>query len=120
MDEITIKSPQITHISWGKMEIEGVGSGKDFKLYPGGGREWDWGEHGTRHSPGILPADVEELLEHGSKVIILSRGIELRLKTAPETLELLKDQGIKVYIEETIEAVEIYNELAEQAHSVHG
>ena len=30
-------SPRIVRISWGRMEIEGLGAGKDFKLYPGGG-----------------------------------------------------------------------------------
>jgi len=34
-------SPRIVRISWGRMEIEGLGAGKDFKLYPGGGRAWD-------------------------------------------------------------------------------
>jgi hypothetical protein len=47
------------------MDVEDLGSGKDFKLYPGGGREWDWTETNTGHVPGIQPADVEELLEHG-------------------------------------------------------
>ena len=61
----SILSPQITHVSWGRMEVEGVGTGKDFKLYPGGGREWDWRETGTQHVPGIQPADVQELLDHG-------------------------------------------------------
>jgi len=31
------QSPRINHIFWGKMEVEGIGKGKDFKLYPGGG-----------------------------------------------------------------------------------
>ena len=57
------RSPRITHISWGRMEVDGLGTGKDFKLYPGGGRAWDWNETGTRHVPGIQPADVAELLD---------------------------------------------------------
>ena len=57
-----LRSPLVTHISWGRMEVEGLGEGKDFKLYPGGGREWDWSETGTQHVPGIQPADVEELM----------------------------------------------------------
>ncbi len=61
------QSPRITHISWGRMDVEGLTTGRDFKLYPGGGREWDWTETGTRHEPGIQPADVEELLDHGSR-----------------------------------------------------
>jgi hypothetical protein len=44
------------------MEVEGLESGKDFMLYPGGGRPWDWSEHGTRHQPGIQPADVQSLV----------------------------------------------------------
>ena len=79
-------SPKITHISWGSMEVDGLGKGKDFKLYPGGGREWDWAETNTRHVPGIQPADIQELLEHGCKAVVLSRGMLLLLRTCPETL----------------------------------
>jgi hypothetical protein len=106
-------SPRILDVSWGHMEVEGLGSGKDFKLYPGGGREWDWRETGTRHFPGIQPADVQELLEKGSKVIVLSQGMKLMLQTCPETLQLLKQKGIPVHRAETRRAVELYNELAE-------
>ena len=106
-------SPRITHISWGHIEVEGLGSGKDFKLYPGGGREWDWRETNTEHIPGIQPADVQELLEKGSKVVVLSRGIQLRLQTCPETLQLLKEKGIGVHVEETRTAADLYNKLAE-------
>jgi hypothetical protein len=105
----------ITRISWGRMVVEGLGEGKDFKLYPGGGRLWDWNETGTRHSPGIQPADVQELLDEGCRVVVLSRGMQLVLQTCPETLELLKEQGVEVYVEETTLAVERYNALAETA-----
>ncbi|MEO3856878.1 Mth938-like domain-containing protein [Acrocarpospora sp. B8E8] len=107
-----VRSPLITHISWGRMVVEGVGEGKDFKLYPGGGRAWDWNETGTRHSPGIQPADVEELLERGSEVIVLSRGMQLVLQTCPETLAMLKEKGAEVFVEETTAAVGRYNRLA--------
>ena len=110
----TPRSPRINHISWGRIEVEGVGTGKDFKLYPGGGREWDWRETGTQHDPGIQPADVEELLDNGANVVVLSRGMQLALKTSPKTLEVLKKRSITVYVKETKEAVEIYNRLAEK------
>ena len=80
------------------MEVDGVGSGRDYKLYPGGGREWDWKETDTHHVPGIQPADVEELFDHGSKVIVLSRGMQLALQTAPETCELLQERGVPYHI----------------------
>lgn len=105
-------SPRITRLSWGRIEVEGVGQGKDFKLYPGGGRVWDWRETGTRHVPGIQPADVEELLEQGARVIVLSRGMEQALQVCPETLELLRNRGVAAHVEETRAAVELYNRLA--------
>jgi hypothetical protein len=111
-DEVS-RSPRISHISWGRMEVDGVGPGKDFKLYPGGGRAWDWNETGTRHVPGIQPSDIQELLDRGSTVIVLSRGMDLVLQTCPETLELLRQRGIPVHVEETRAAVELYNTLAE-------
>jgi hypothetical protein len=95
------------------MEVEGLGTGRDFKLYPGGGREWDWTETDTHHVPGIQPADVLELLEHGSKVVVLSRGMQLVLQTCPETLQMLRERGIPVHVEETKAAVALYNKLAE-------
>jgi hypothetical protein len=95
------------------MVVEGLGEGKDFKLYPGGGRPWDWNETGTRHTPGIQPVDVQELLDHDSQVIVLSRGMQLVLETCPETLGFLKAQGIEVHVEETTAAVQRYNALAE-------
>ena len=113
------RSPRIAHISWGCIEVEGVGSGKDFKVYPGGGREWDWRETGTQHDPGIQPADVEELLEKGASIVVLSRGMALRLKTSPETIQLLDQRSIPVHVKETKEAVALYNKLAE-THAVGG
>ncbi len=113
-------SPRVTGVSWGHMEIEGVGSGKDFKLFPGGGREWDWRETGTAHSPGIQPADVEELVEHGARVVVLSRGMLKRLSVRPETLSFLEDHGVTVHVDETKKAVAYYNEPAERGERVGG
>ena len=108
------RSPRVESIDWGRMEIEGIGPGKDFKLFPGGGRPWNWTETGTHHLPGIQPADVDELLAKGSRVIVLSRGMMLVLWTMPETLALLEEAGVDVHVDETRRAVGIYNELAER------
>lgn len=77
------RSRRILAVARGRMEVDGIGAGKDFKLYPGGGRGWDWNETGTRHSPGIQPADVEELLAHGATVVVLSLGMNRRLQVDP-------------------------------------
>ncbi len=114
------QSPYINYISWSRMDVEGVGEGKDFKLWPGGGRQWDWRETGTHHVPGIQPADVEELLDNGSQTIVLSRGMWLALQTCQETIALLDDKHIPVHIAETKEAVKIYNDLVSDGEAVGG
>ncbi len=112
MGEETKRSPKVLSVAWGRMDVEGLGTGKDFKLYPGGGREWDWAETGMRHRPGIQPEDVEELLERGATVVVLSRGMDLQLAIDPRTVEHLDERGITLHIAETSEAVGLYNELA--------
>lgn len=107
------KSPRILEISWGHIEVEGIGAGKDFKLYPGGGREWDWTETGTRHNPGIQPADAAELLAHGASTVVLSQGIDKQLQVDPATMEYLEQRSITIHVAETRQAVQIYNKLAE-------
>nr|BFE73597.1 hypothetical protein GCM10020092_068980 [Actinoplanes digitatis] len=77
----------------GRIEVEGLGVVKEAKLYPGGGREWDWSETGTRHSPGIQPADVEEILLHGATAVVLSRGMDLRLQVGPARARVSRAAG---------------------------
>jgi hypothetical protein len=105
-------SPRIVSISWGRMDVDGLTPGKDFKLYPGGGREWDWSETGTRHSPGIQPQDVTELLDHGALVVVLSCGMQSQLQVDPRTLTFLDERGVTAHVLETNQAVKLYNELA--------
>jgi hypothetical protein len=106
-------SPRISHLSWGHIEVEGHPPFKDAKIFPGGAREWDWRETGTRHVPGIQPADVRELIEHGAKVVVLSQGIWQRLQVCPETLELLAKNDIQVEVLQTEDAVNRFNVLRE-------
>jgi len=108
-------SPRITHLSWGHLEVEGREAPlKDAVLFPGGSREWDWGETGTDHDRGIQPADVEELLENGATVVVLAQGMYGRLQVCEETLQMLEDRSTPVHVLHTEEAVRRYNELREQ------
>ena len=114
-------SPRVTGLSWGSTEVEGAGgSYRDAKLWPGGSREWDWNETGTGHMPGVQPADVEELVEHGARTVVLSRGQHGRLRVQDETLAFLEDRGVEVHVLPTDEAVERYNELAQAGEAVGG
>lgn len=111
--DVAVKSPKIIDLSWGQVEVESLGEFKDVKLFPGGGRAWDWGETGTSHTLGIQITDVEELLEHGAEVVVLTRGVLGRLNVMPEMVSELQNKGITVYVLKTREAVKKYNKLRE-------
>jgi hypothetical protein len=105
------RSPRVLDLSWGRMEVEGLGVGKDFKLFPGGGRLWDWSLSGTQHEPGILRRDVDDLINNGATVVVLSQGMELLLQVPRSTIEYLEERSIVVHVAGTNEAVAIYNDL---------
>ncbi len=115
----TPASPRIRHLSWGRLEVEDPDGStqryKDAKLFPGGSRAWDWSETGTSHEGGIQPADVEELLRHGAGVVVLSRGMNERLRVADATLRRLEEAGVEVHALETNAAAERYGELRGRA-----
>jgi hypothetical protein len=109
------RSPRINHVSWGRLEVEGRAEPyKDAKLFPGGSREWNWRETGTNHVPGVQPADVQELLDHGAEILVLSRGMKECLEVPRETLEFLKGRQIPVRVLSTADAAKLYNRLAEK------
>jgi hypothetical protein len=108
------RSPRINHVSWGRLEVDGKTEPyKDAKLFPGGSREWNWRETKTAHRPGIQIEDVQELLDHGSKVVVLSRGMAECLHVPRETLDFLKERQIAVHVLPTQHAVTLYNKLAQ-------
>jgi hypothetical protein len=110
------RSPRINHVAWGRLEVEGKTEPyKDAKLFPGGSCEWNWRETGTGHVPGIQVADVQELLNHGAKVVVLSRGMKKCLEVPRETLDFLKEKQIEAHVLPTAEAVELYNKLGEKS-----
>lgn len=108
-------SPRVTRIKWGEVTVEGERVRfKDVKLYPGGAREWDWNKTGTKHSPGIQPADVIDLIENGARIVVLSKGQEGILRVMPETITYLEERDVLVYILKTLEAVDLYNSLTDK------
>ena len=110
--DVAEASPRITDASWGKIEVEGLGTFKDAKLWPGGGREWNWRETGTNHRPGVQPGDVEELVDHGAEIVILGKGRHGLLGVTPETKQLLAAHGVEMKVLTTQKAIKEYNELA--------
>lgn len=111
--------PKITGVSWGRVEVAGYGAFKDARICPGGAEEWDWNATGTRHSPGVQPADVRPLLERGASAVVIGTGFHERLEVQPETLRMLEERGIPVYVRETGEAVRLLGELEGAGALIH-
>lgn len=128
MEEVSDGSPrtgrtEITHLSWGRMEVTIDGQKqtfKDCKVWPGGAEAWDWRLTGTRHRPGTQPADVAGVLDQGIEVMVLSQGMERRLQIQPQTEALLRGRDIEYHIEETTRAVALFNELSREGVRVGG
>jgi len=107
----SLTSPEITRLSWGRVEVGDDLTFKDVKLYPGGAKAWNWEETGTGHTPGIQPSDVLDLVKCGAEVIILTNGVLKRLGVMDQTLAILKEVGVETHVLQTEEAVRFYNEL---------
>lgn len=118
MKNMLRRPPRIERLTWGRIRLDDGSTYKDAKLFPGGSRAWDWNETGTRHSPGIQPADVQELLDHGADAVVLSKGVHERLRVCPETLQTLDAHGVQVFVEQTEIAVERYNRLVDEGQAV--
>jgi hypothetical protein len=106
---------RITHLSWGRIEVEGGRTCKDAKLWPGGVREWDWNETGTRHRPGFSLRMSRNSWSTGPRWWCYPEASSKHCRFCPETLELLlKNKGIPAHVLQTEGAVRLHNELAEK------
>ncbi|NXD24439.1 AAMDC protein, partial [Spelaeornis formosus] len=139
-----MSSPEIASLSWGQMKVKGCSTTyKDCKVWPGGSRTWDWRETGTNvsllfttlhlkqdsengpensveHSPGVQPADLEEVVKKGVKTLVIGRGMSEALQVPASTVDYLKKNGIEVLVLQTEKAVAEYNALAAQGVRVGG
>lgn len=114
---MTGTSPLVHQLDWGRITTE-AGVFRDAKLWPGGGRDWDWNETGTSHVPGVQPADVAELLDRGATVVVLSQGQQQRLQVSDEALAAVREHGAHPEVLATRPAVARYNELARAGQAV--
>lgn len=114
--------PKIVAHVWGRIDVAQEGgartSFKDARLWPGGAREWDWAELGTRHDPGIGIAEAESLAREGVSAVVLSRGVHEQLLVPEETVRWLEGRGIRTHVLQTDQAVACYNALVDAGERV--
>ena len=104
--------PLISLVKWGRIELEDGRRFKDLLVAPGVVESWDWNRFGTHHSPGLSRGELEYLVEHGARILILSSGYLGRLKISPAALEYLQEHDLEYYYLSTPNAVKKYNALA--------
>lgn len=104
------ESPVVERLEWGRVRTR-VGAFRDAKLWPGGGRGWDWNETGTNHSPGVQVGDVIELLDRGSEIVVIGCGQHGRLQVTDEAIDLIEQRDAQPVILNSREAVDRYNGL---------
>nr|XP_042706173.1 mth938 domain-containing protein isoform X2 [Chrysemys picta bellii] len=84
-------------------------------LTGGGERRW-----ACSHSPGVQPADLEEVVKKGVKTLVIGRGMSEALQVPASTVDYLKKNGIDVLVLQTEKAVKEYNTLVAQGVKVGG
>ena len=56
---------------------------------------------------------MKELIERGVNCVVLSTGFLGQLQIGSETIKMLENLNMPVYVKQTQEAVELYNQLRE-------
>ncbi|XP_067910008.1 mth938 domain-containing protein-like [Heterodontus francisci] len=114
-------SPSIASLRWGEMKVEGSDTlYKDCKVWPGGNRAWDWRETGTRHTPGVQPADINEIIDKGIQTLVIGRGMDEALQVPEATLSFIRSKGVDAVVLQTEKAVQQYNKLVKEGVAVGG
>lgn len=106
-------NPTVLSHKWGSITVlynGKVSIYRDCKLFPGGSKEWDWKETGTRHNPGIQVADLYDIEKYidNNTVIILSRGVSKVLNITRGIIDYLKNNNYEYIIEQTDNAINLY------------
>jgi hypothetical protein len=99
----------IDRYDFGKIKIDGKEYNHDVIIYPEEIKDW-WRKESHR----VDIEDVKEIIEKKPKTIIFGTGESEIMKVPEETKKFLEASSIKVIIESTKKACEIYNKLFEK------
>mgnify|MGYP006308879883 CR=1 FL=1 len=100
--------PVIEEYSFGLMVVDGKTYTNDLIIFPERIQpEW-WRESG--HS--LCREDIEEILEEKPDVLVIGTGSSGVMDVPPETMKLIREEGIELVIEPTARAVDAYNRIS--------
>jgi len=96
---------RISHYSFGSITVDGKPYSSDVIVFPDRVVSPWWRMEGHR----IQPADLKDVVDSGTEVLIVGTGASGMMRVPAETLEFLRSRGISVKVEKTASAVELYN-----------
>ncbi len=98
---------KIENYSFGEITIDGKKYKSDIIIYPDKVDSTWWRKEG--HKLQII--DLAEIINAEPEVLVIGTGSSGLMIVPNETVSYLESKGIKVYIERTTKAVELFNKL---------
>ena len=99
----------IEHYSFGKIVIDGKTYTADVILYPEKVYSPWWRKEGHK----LHITDLTDVIREKPEILIIGTGFSGLMSVPEETVSHLELQGIKVYIERTVGAAQLFNETQE-------
>jgi hypothetical protein len=105
---------KIDSYSFGKIKINGTPYTSDVIIYPDHVDPTWWREEGHR----LAVSDLGTVLKSKPEAIVIGTGYMGALLVPEETKSFLHTRGVRVLIERTRKAVELFNDLQQQKRQV--
>ena len=104
----------IESYEFGRIVIKGKRYTTDVIIYPDHVEDNWWREEG--HS--LSPVDLWAIVQVEPEGLVVGTGRSGLMRVLPETEKYLREQGIRLVVERTTEAVRIYNQLCQSTKVV--
>ena len=101
---------EITHYSFGRIVIDGQTYTSDVIIFPDYVDSLWWRKEGHL----LQIADLKDIVAAKLSVLIIGTGFYGTMRVPKETFKHLKSNKIEVYVENTQQAVKLYNEISSQ------
>lgn len=98
---------KIEHYSFGRITIDGKIYTSDVIVYPGRVNSSWWRKEGHN----LHVEDLKDVIDAKPETVIIGTGNLGVMKVPKETISHLESKGIKVHVERTGKAVELFNKL---------
>jgi len=105
-----LKATMIESYRFGRIVIDGKSYTSDVIIYPDRVEANWWRREGHR----LAPEDLEGVVEHEARALVVGTGSFGLVQVPPETLEYLTSKGFEVIVQTTDDACQTYNRLSEQ------